>query len=603
MITIKNLSKKYGEKSIFSNVNLKLPDKGLYLLTGSNGSGKTTFLNLISGSDTNFTGEIIFDNVKLSQRTKHIFNEAIFKRIYQESFYFENKTTLEAVLFPYCNKDVKKAISILKYLDLYDVRDNLASKLSYGENKRLFLAIALYGDPKVLILDELFAALDDDTKKNIYPYIIDISKRILVIISTNQEKVKKHFNPDGFLEIENQNISLREIGLIKNQKYSEQKVTTKTTKVFSIFRNSFKANKIFYFIFILFNLIFSCMMSFSFSISSVEYDAISERIKIEYSLSNYPVLTAYKVTDSGYCSFDSNNNFYVDENANFSMYDDKTNNRIQLSNYVAYFTTFNNTNIELLFGDYPQNENEYILPSYYYDQISNEMINDYKDIKIDFYNDFKVVGIYKSEYSVSEEVLNASGFLKGTFSISYGFLNAFGYYNDQYYTREYFFTQNISADSLLGYNIEVPIFQNDNINETEKLNKTFYYMGLGFLISDILFNISGLIFIYFSDKKQNTIFKLTGISTRKLVISFVVLSITQCVIPLIFSYCIVPLYGLVYSSVSLNYLVGLLPNIAVFPFMSLTPFMFVILSIISFVMIYKFTYNKDVNLLLKKIKK
>ena len=149
----------------------------------------------------------------------------------------------------------------------------------------------------------------------------------------------------------------------------------------------------------------------------------------------------------------------------------------------------------------------------------------------------------------------------------------------------------------------MPIFQNDNINETEKLNKTFYYMGLGFLISDILFNISGLIFIYFSDKKQNTIFKLTGISTRKLVISFVVLSITQCVIPLIFSYCIVPLYGLVYSSVSLNYLVGLLPNIAVFPFMSLTPFMFVILSIISFVMIYKFTYNKDVNLLLKKIKK
>ena len=344
-------------------------------------------------------------------------------------------------------------------------------------------------------------------------------------------------------------------------------------------------------------------MSFSFSISSIEYDDISERIKIEYSLSNYPVLAAYKATDSGYTSFDSNNNFYVDENTNFSMYDEKTNNRIQLSNYVAYFTTFKNTNIDLLFGDYPQNENEYILPSYYYDQISNEMINDYKDIKIDFYNDFKVVGIYKSEYSVSEDILNASGFLKGTFAISYGFLNAFGYYNDQYYTREYFFTQNISPDSLLGYNIEVPIFQNDNINETEKLNKTFYYMGIGFLISDILFNISGLIFIYFSDKKQNILFKLTGISTRKLVISFVVLSIVQCVIPLVFSYCIVPLYGLVYGFASLNYLIGLLPNIAVFPIMSLIPFMSVILCIIIFVMIYKFTYNKDVNLLLKKIKK
>ena len=128
-------------------------------------------------------------------------------------------------------------------------------------------------------------------------------------------------------------------------------------------------------------------------------------------------------------------------------------------------------------------------------------------------------------------------------------------------------------------------------------------MGIGFLISDILFNISGLIFIYFSDKKQNILFKLTGISTRKLVISFVVLSIVQCVIPLVFSYCIVPLYGLVYGFASLNYLIGLLPNIAVFPIMSLIPFMFVILCIIIFVMIYKFTYNKDVNLLLKKIKK
>ena len=603
MITIKNLSKKYGEKNIFSNVSLNLPDKGLFVLTGSNGSGKTTFLNLISGSDMSFTGEISYNHLKLSKKTKHIFNEQIFKRIYQESFHFENKTTLEAVLFPYCEKDLSKALEILRDLDLYDVKDNLVSKLSYGENKRLFLAIALYGNPKVLILDELFAALDDDTKKTIYPYIVNISKRILVIISTNQEKVKNYFNPRGLLEIQNQNIYLKHENDVEEDLHDEEKTTLKTTKVSSILKNSFKSNTIFYSVFIIFSILISCLMSFCFSISSHEYNYINERIKIEYALLNYPVLTAYKKVDNGYISYDSKNNFYVDEGSNFTMFDEKSNDSITLSNYIAYVSDFNNLNIDLLFGRYPQKEDEYILPSYYYEQIRMDAVHTYQDIKIDFFNDYKVVGIYESEYKVDEEILSASGYLKSVFSISFGFLNAFGYYNGQHYTREYFFTRNVTPESLIGYEIEAPIFLNDNINETRQVNNTFYYIGVGLLIADIFFNLSGFIFVYFLNKKQNILFKLVGISTRKLIITFIVLSSIISVLPLIFSCCITQLYGFIYSSAFLTYLVGSLPNIAFFPIFSLIPFILAVACVFIFIIIYKFTYNKDINLLLKKVKK
>jgi len=144
---------------------------------------------------------------------------------------------------------------------------------------------------------------------------------------------------------------------------------------------------------------------------------------------------------------------------------------------------------------------------------------------------------------------------------------------------------------------------NDNINETRQVNNTFYYIGVGLLIADIFFNLSGFIFVYFLNKKQNILFKLVGISTRKLIITFIVLSSIISVLPLIFSCCITQLYGFIYSSAFLTYLVGSLPNIAFFTIFSLIPFILVVACVFIFIIIYKFTYNKDINLLLKKVKK
>lgn len=66
MITISNLSKSFKNHTIFRDLSLKLPSKGLVLIKGENGSGKTTLLNILSGNDLNYEGDVYFDDIKIS---------------------------------------------------------------------------------------------------------------------------------------------------------------------------------------------------------------------------------------------------------------------------------------------------------------------------------------------------------------------------------------------------------------------------------------------------------------------------------------------------------------------------------------------------------
>jgi len=63
MFEIKGLTKKYGENQIFSNISFSFQNKGLYILEGENGIGKTTLLSILSGKDSNYSGSLIYKNL------------------------------------------------------------------------------------------------------------------------------------------------------------------------------------------------------------------------------------------------------------------------------------------------------------------------------------------------------------------------------------------------------------------------------------------------------------------------------------------------------------------------------------------------------------
>ena len=97
MVEIRNLTKKFHQKTIISNLSLQFPDSGLVVLEGENGSGKTTLINLLIGLDNDYSGEILFDGKKLKflkdKEKKELFENDI-DIIFQKTIeYFVAKRT------------------------------------------------------------------------------------------------------------------------------------------------------------------------------------------------------------------------------------------------------------------------------------------------------------------------------------------------------------------------------------------------------------------------------------------------------------------------------------------------------------------------------
>ena len=197
VINLENISLSFGKRKILENINISINAGEIVGLLGPNGVGKSTIFNLITGLLKPNYGSIkinskIVNDYPIYLRSKK-FNIGY---VPQYGGYFHNLTLLENLkaiseitIANQNSRDNKISYLIAKF-ELDPVRDVKAKYLSGGQKKRLVIALALLSDPKILLLDEPFAALDVMTIKKLQKIIVDLQseENISVILCDHQAR-------------------------------------------------------------------------------------------------------------------------------------------------------------------------------------------------------------------------------------------------------------------------------------------------------------------------------------------------------------------------------------------------------------------------------
>ena len=181
LVSLKKISLSFGNRKILDNVSFNINQGEILGMLGPNGAGKSTIFNLITGLIKPDYGSIIFNNMNAT-------NYPIFLRtikykigyVPQNGGYFHDLTTIEnlkaiaEILIKEPKERLSKIDNLISKFELDAVRDIKAKFLSGGQKKKLVIALALLGDPKVLLLDECFAALDVLTIKMLQQIIVNL---------------------------------------------------------------------------------------------------------------------------------------------------------------------------------------------------------------------------------------------------------------------------------------------------------------------------------------------------------------------------------------------------------------------------------------------
>lgn len=216
MIHIKNLSKSYQNQLVLENINMEFKSHGLYFILGPSGCGKTTLINAISGL-VDFDGEIIINGINI--KTLSDYELAKFRLenigyVFQDFNLFNYDKVIDNVLLPSWTlankiekKQYKKALDILKLIDILELKDSKISELSGGQKQKVCIARALINDAKIILCDEPTGSLDSKNKIEIMNILKNLSASKLVIVISHDKDLARQFN-DYIYEINNHNIVL-----------------------------------------------------------------------------------------------------------------------------------------------------------------------------------------------------------------------------------------------------------------------------------------------------------------------------------------------------------------------------------------------------------
>ena len=202
MIIVKSVNKTYSDQTkALIDINLEIPSTGLFFVIGKSGSGKTTLLNLLSALDKPDTGNIVVDDLNISELNEK--QSALFRSnnvgfVFQQYNLIERWTVEKNISFalelagkPIDKNKIKKVCSELGLLD--DSGEPLVNKkvanLSGGQKQRVAIARAIIKKPKILLCDEPTGALDKENSIQVVQKLRTISENIPVILVTHDESI------------------------------------------------------------------------------------------------------------------------------------------------------------------------------------------------------------------------------------------------------------------------------------------------------------------------------------------------------------------------------------------------------------------------------
>ena len=197
IVEFDKISLAYGNRLILDNINFKINEGQIFGMLGPNGVGKSTIFNLITGLVSPKSGKIKMEGEDVTQYPIYLRSKK-FKVGYVPQYggYFNDLTLLDnlkaisEIVIEDKNFRNDKINYLISKFELDNLKDIQAKFLSGGQKKKLVIALSLLSNPKVLLLDECFAALDVLTIKMLQEIIVNLQKesKITICICDHQAR-------------------------------------------------------------------------------------------------------------------------------------------------------------------------------------------------------------------------------------------------------------------------------------------------------------------------------------------------------------------------------------------------------------------------------
>ncbi len=226
VIEVRHVDKFYqtGEIStqVLFDINLEVEKGTFNSIIGASGSGKTTLLNILGTLDKPTSGEVLIDGARADQMKKNqlakLRNETI-GFIFQFHYLLPEFTALENVLLPVIirkgkadEKDTARAVELMELVGISNVKDNLSTNMSGGQQQRTAVARALINQPKIVLADEPTGNLDSESTANIYSRFRYINETVgtTFVIVTHDRRIAEQTDriigvKDGRIEMDVRN--------------------------------------------------------------------------------------------------------------------------------------------------------------------------------------------------------------------------------------------------------------------------------------------------------------------------------------------------------------------------------------------------------------
>jgi len=193
-ITVRQVTKRFGAFTALNDVSLEVPPGELLALLGPSGSGKTTLLRIISGLEIPDTGSILYQDEDVTASAVRERNVGF---VFQHYALFRHMTVFDNIGFGLKVRGRPKGeirdrvMQLLRLIQLEGLERSLPSQLSGGQRQRVALARALAAEPKVLLLDEPFGALDAKVRNELRQWLRRLHDEIhvtSVFVTHDQEE-------------------------------------------------------------------------------------------------------------------------------------------------------------------------------------------------------------------------------------------------------------------------------------------------------------------------------------------------------------------------------------------------------------------------------
>lgn len=221
IIELKNVNKEYGtsvKTKVLKNVDLSIEEGSFTSIIGQSGSGKSTLLNIVGTLDKPTSGEVYINGKRtdsMNRKELATLRNVSLGFIFQFHYLLPEFTALENVLLPFkighkgvSKEKLEQADRLMELVGLKEVKDNLATNMSGGQQQRTAIARALMNDPRIVLADEPTGNLDSDTSESIYNLLRKINSELnttFVIITHDRRIAEK---ADRIIEIRDGEIAL-----------------------------------------------------------------------------------------------------------------------------------------------------------------------------------------------------------------------------------------------------------------------------------------------------------------------------------------------------------------------------------------------------------